>query len=104
MKFTASPGAFLPRVSGSALRAPTFPNNMSSPSSTSWPSMPVVGDPTAFRFNIVPRDFVVDAIDALSANEHSRDRNYQLADPHPLTVDELYREMGRAMGRRIMLI
>lgn len=66
--------------------------------------MPVVGDPTAFRFNIVPRDFVVDAIDALSANEHSRDRVYQLADPHPLTVDELYREMGRAMGRRIMRV
>jgi thioester reductase-like protein len=66
--------------------------------------MPVVGDPSAFRFNIVPRDFVVDAIDALSANERSKDRVYQLADPHPLTIDELYREMERATGRRIVRV
>ncbi|MEZ5141055.1 MAG: SDR family oxidoreductase [Acidimicrobiales bacterium] len=64
--------------------------------------LPVIGDPTAFRFNIVPRDFVVDAIDVLSADERSKDRVYQLADPRPLTVDELYREMGRATGRRII--
>ncbi len=28
--------------------------------------MPVVGDPHRTRLNLVPRDFVIDAIDALS--------------------------------------
>jgi thioester reductase-like protein len=66
--------------------------------------MPVVGDPTASRFNVVPRDFVVDAIDTLSADERSKDRVYQMADPHPLTVDELFREMARATGRRVVRV
>ena len=66
--------------------------------------LPVIGDPTASRFNIVPRDFVTEAIVALSADERSKDRTYQLADPRPLTVDELYREMGRATGRRILRV
>jgi len=66
--------------------------------------MPVVGDPSTFRFNIVPRDFVVNAIDALSANARSRNRVYQLADPQPLTVDELYSEIERATGLRIVRV
>ena len=66
--------------------------------------LPVIGDPTASRFNIVPRDFVTEAIVALSADERSKDRTYQLADPRPLTVDELYREMGRATGRRVLRV
>ena len=31
-----------------------------------WPSCPLVGDPTMARFNMVPSDFVVDAIEHLS--------------------------------------
>jgi thioester reductase-like protein len=61
--------------------------------------MPVVGDPTRYEFNVVPRDFVVDAIAALSAMSHGVDRVYQLADPAPLTVDRLLRELARATGR-----
>ena len=66
--------------------------------------LPVAGDPTATRFNIVPRDFVVDAISYLSGEGRSKDKVYQLADPNPLTVDELYTEMGRATGQRIIRI
>jgi thioester reductase-like protein len=66
--------------------------------------MPVIGDPTAYRFNMVPRDFVVDAIAHLSGEDRSKDKVYQLADPHPLTVDELYTEMARATGRRMLRI
>lgn len=66
--------------------------------------MPVVGDSTAFRFNIVPRDFVVDAIAHLSGDGRSKGRVYQLADPNPLTVAELYTEMGRATGKRIVRV
>jgi thioester reductase-like protein len=64
--------------------------------------LPAVGDPTAVRFNLVPRNFVVDAISYLSGLDRSLNKVYQLADPHPLTVDELYRAMATATGRRII--
>lgn len=69
-----------------------------------WAAMPTIGDPTQHRFNIVPRDFVIDAIDALSGLERSRNRVYQLADPSPLTVDELYTTMAEAVGCRMIRI
>jgi len=62
--------------------------------------VPVVGDPTMVRFNMVPSDFVVDAIDHLASLEGSAGATYQLADPSPLTIDELLDEMCRATGRR----
>ena len=61
--------------------------------------MPVPGDPTASRFNIVPRDFVVDAIAYLSGDARSKDRTYQIADPHPLTVGELLDALAEAADR-----
>jgi uncharacterized protein YbjT (DUF2867 family) len=62
--------------------------------------VPVVGDPTMVRFTMVPSDFVLDAIDHLSALDASAGRTYQLADPRPATVDELLDELCRATGRR----
>ena len=66
--------------------------------------MPVIGDATAFRFNIVPRNFVVDAIAHLSGTEASTGHVYQLADPAPLTVDDLYTEMARATRRTLLRV
>ncbi len=65
-----------------------------------WAVVPLVGDPTMVRFNMVPSDFVIAAIDRLSGLDDSVGRTYQLADPRPLTVDELLTEMLRATGRR----
>lgn len=62
--------------------------------------VPVIGDPTMTRFNIVPSDYVVDGIDHLGALESSAGRTYQLADPEPLTVAEMVEEMSRVVGRR----
>jgi thioester reductase-like protein len=62
--------------------------------------VPYVGDPTMVRFNMVPSDFVIDAIDHLSGMADSLGRTYQLADPRPPTVDELLAEMCAATGRR----
>ena len=62
--------------------------------------VPYVGDPTAVRFNMVPSDFVLDGIDALAARPDSLGVTYALADPHPLTVDELLVELCRATDRR----
>lgn len=66
--------------------------------------LPVVGDPTTVRVNLVPSNFVVDAIAELSGQESSRGKVYQLADPNPLTVDELIRELGRATGRMVIRV
>ena len=65
-----------------------------------WALVPVIGDPTMSRFNMVPSDFVIDAIEYLSALDVSVGRTYQLADPRPLTVDQLLEEMCRATSRR----
>ncbi len=64
--------------------------------------MPVVGDGSSTRFNVVPRNFVVDAIASLSAREESEGRVYQLADPHPLTINEMLRVFGRRTHRRLV--
>lgn len=66
--------------------------------------MPVVGNPKAVRVNLVPSDFVVDAISYLSGLDRSAGKVYQLADPEPLTVDELIREIGRATRRMVIRV
>jgi hypothetical protein len=59
----------------------------------------VIGDPSRFRFNAVPRDFVVDAIDYLSAEADGLGKTYQLCDHAPPTWDEVLTLLGRASGR-----
>jgi thioester reductase-like protein len=70
--------------------------------------VPVVGDPDATRVNLVPRDFVIDAISHLSGLPHSVGRTYQLADPQPpnrerygkATAAHALATAGREMGDR----
>jgi thioester reductase-like protein len=66
--------------------------------------LPVVGDPSAVRVNLVPSDYVVDAIAELSGQQQSLGKVYQLADPSPLTVDELLDELSRATGRLVIRV
>jgi nucleoside-diphosphate-sugar epimerase len=66
--------------------------------------LPTVGRPSQYRFNVVPRDFVVDAIEALSALPQSLGRTYQLADPEPLTVAETIDAVASATRRRVLRI
>ncbi len=66
--------------------------------------MPVVGDPEAFRVNLVPRDFIIDAMTHLSGLAASLGKTYALADPEPLTVAELLEVVGEATKRRIVRI
>lgn len=63
--------------------------------------MPVVGDLRA-EVNVVPRDFVVDAIAHLSGLPASKGKTYQLADPEPLTAAGLLEVLGEATGKRIV--
>jgi thioester reductase-like protein len=51
--------------------------------------------------NLVPVDFVVDAIAALAKDEQAAGRTVALADPAPLTTEELFNAISEAMtGRR----
>ncbi len=66
--------------------------------------LPTAGDPTVTRVNVVPRDFIVDAVGYLSGLSASSGRTYQLADPHPLTVDEIADTLARATGRKLIKV
>ncbi|MGE0639726.1 MAG: SDR family oxidoreductase [Thermoanaerobaculia bacterium] len=66
--------------------------------------LPVPGDPERARINLVPRDFVIDAIDALSTAKSALGNCYHLADPEPPTIDEAIRLMGEATGRMIVRV
>jgi len=65
--------------------------------------MPVVGD-LSCEVNLVPSDFVVGAIDALSGLPGALGKTYQLADPRPLQVQALLHHMARATGRTILQV
>lgn len=66
--------------------------------------LPVPGDPKRTRINLVPRDFVIDAIAALSQWKGATGKCYQLADPDPPTIDEAITLMGKATGRAIVRV
>jgi thioester reductase-like protein len=65
--------------------------------------LPIVGNPSRTEVNLVPRDFVVDAITFLSGRPASR-KVYHLADPSPLTVEQMVQELARATRRRIIRV
>ncbi len=66
--------------------------------------MPVVGNPRRTRLNVVPRDFVIAAIAHLSGLEASRGKVYQLADPDPLTIDQMLDAIARAADKKVIRI
>ena len=51
------------------------------------------------EFNVVPRDYVVDAIAYLSGLDDSDGQVYHLADPDPPTTVELIKTLGEAAGK-----
>lgn len=66
--------------------------------------MPVVGDASRSRLNVVPRDFVTEAISYLSGQDKSLGKTYQLADPEPLTIDEVLTAVAKAAGRLMVRV
>lgn len=64
--------------------------------------LPVVGDTHRTRINLVPRDYVIAAIAALAAMPAARGKTYQLADPDPLTIDQLLDAIGKLTGKTIL--
>jgi len=56
------------------------------------------------ELNVVPRDYVVDAIAALSARPDTAGETYQLCDPSPLTVPAFVAALADAAGRRTVTV
>jgi thioester reductase-like protein len=52
------------------------------------------------RLNLVPVDFVVDGIAALSRDENAVGKTIALADPHPLTTAELFDVIAEALSKK----
>jgi len=66
--------------------------------------LPLAGDPTMTRVNVVPRDFIVAAVGHLAGHANSNGRTYQLADPQPLTVAEMSETLAQAVGRKLITV
>ena len=56
------------------------------------------------ELNVVPRDYVVDAITELSGRPETVGETYQLCDPDPLTVPAFVAAMSDAAGRRTVTV
>ncbi|MFZ2490451.1 MAG: SDR family oxidoreductase [Thermoanaerobaculia bacterium] len=66
--------------------------------------LPVVGNPRLHHLNVVPSDYLIRAMDHLSARTDTIGKTYALADPDPMSVDELIDAIGEATGRRVLRI
>lgn len=66
--------------------------------------VPRVGDPDAVRVCLVPRDFVVDAMDVLSVQERSLGRTYALTDPNPPTAREVVDTFAARLGKKVVWV
>jgi thioester reductase-like protein len=56
------------------------------------------------EFNVVPRDYIVDAIGYLSGLEASEGKTYHLADPDPPSTTELIKTLGDAAGKKRTIV
>jgi thioester reductase-like protein len=66
--------------------------------------VPKVGDPKQYEINVVPRDFVVDAVNYLASQPGSVGKVYQLCDPHPPSVYQIWEILADAVERQIVRI
>ncbi len=62
--------------------------------------IPGVGDFDVVRAGLVPRDYVISAMDELSVMDRSRGRTYALTDPNPPTTGEVVEILSAYLGRR----
>lgn len=66
--------------------------------------LPQVGPPDEVLASLVPRDYVVEAIDALSALPSTVGRTYALTDPEPPTARQYAEIVARHYGRRVVWV
>jgi nucleoside-diphosphate-sugar epimerase len=64
--------------------------------------VPAVGDADAVVISLVPRDFVIGAMDELSVLDTAVGKTFALTDPNPPTVRELVDLFAHHLGKRIV--
>jgi thioester reductase-like protein len=62
--------------------------------------IPGVGDFDVVRAGLVPRDYVIDAMDVLSVMDRSEGRTYALTDPNPPTTGEVVQLLAEYLHRK----
>ncbi len=66
--------------------------------------VPAVGDLDKVKVSLVPRDFVIDAMDQLSVLDMSVGRTYALTDEHPPSARELIDTFAHRLGKRVFWV
>jgi thioester reductase-like protein len=66
--------------------------------------VPAVGAADRVKVCLVPRDFVIEAMDQLSVLDTTVGRTFALTDPHPPTVRELVDTFARHLGKRVVWV
>jgi thioester reductase-like protein len=66
--------------------------------------IPAVADPAKVVFSLVPRDYVIAAMDELSVMPESAGQTYALVDPDPPTVRELVDRFARRLHKRVIWV
>ena len=66
--------------------------------------MPTIGRIEENSLNVVPRDWLIEAIDRLSAMERSRGVTYQLADPEPPSIREMLETIAKEAGKKLVRV
>jgi thioester reductase-like protein len=66
--------------------------------------VPTIGNVDRYTMNNVPSDFVVDALDYLSASEASLGNVYHLSDPAEPTLRHIVNVLAQATDRRVFLV
>jgi thioester reductase-like protein len=66
--------------------------------------VPAVGPLDRVQVCVVPRDFVVEAMDLLSVMDASAGRTFALTDPHPPTVHQLAGIFAQHLGKTVLWV
>jgi len=64
--------------------------------------VPYVADPDKVKFGLVPRDFVIEAMDVLSVAEGTVGKTFALTDPNPPSCRELADTFAKLLGKRLI--
>ncbi len=66
--------------------------------------LPDMGHGNETRINVVPSDFVLDAMVQISKSPQSMGKTFALADPHPPTIEETIQIMAKACDKKVARI
>ena len=66
--------------------------------------VPAVGNADEVKVSLVPRDFVIEAMDELSVMDKSLGRTYALTDPNPPTARQLVDAFASHLGKRVIWV